>query len=308
MFNLLLTVSSEAATNILSDVAESIASQGNTVSEDIEKLKPSNIFDTFYSNLPTIINLAYQILFIIVMLFISSKLISYATTLLNKFLSKSSLDIGLKKFLSSLFKTLCYTVVILILAPRLGLNSTSILAVLGSAGIAIGLALQGSLSNFAGGVLILISKPFVIGDYIITDKAEGSVSMIGLIYTTIVTYDNKKITMPNGNLSNGIITNLTARQERMLEIKIGVSYSSNIDKVKSILKEVLETDEKISKDKEIICFLDSFADSSIIVGLRAWCPSKEFNPTKWRIQENIKRKFDENDIGIPFNQLEIKIK
>lgn len=307
MLRLFLTTL-DTSKNIINNVAESIANQNDSVFNDIEKLKPENIINTLYHSLPTIINFIYQILFVIIILFISSKLIHYAILILKKFLNNSKFDIGVRKFLLSLFKALAYTVVILVLAIRLGINSASILAILGSAGIAVGLALQGSLSNFAGGILILIMKPFVIGDYIITPQAEGSVYMIGLIYTTIITYDNKKITMPNGSLSNGIITNLTANEERMLEIKIGVAYSSDIDFVKSILHKVLISDSSILKDREIICFLNSFEASSIIMGLRAWCPSKEFNITKWRIQENIKREFDKNGIEIPFNQLEVKLK
>ena len=310
MFKLFLSSNESIAIddNILSDVAQNLATSANAAKDDIQKLKPSNIWVALQKLFPGFLNFAYQLLVIVVVLFVSSKLISYGVLILKKFLSKSRLDIGVQKFLLSLFRAVSYVIIVLMLAVRVGINSASIIAVLGSAGIAVGLALQGSLSNFAGGILILLSKPFLVGDYIITTLGEGSVHSIGLIYTTIISYDNKKMTRPNGNLAGGVITNLTAKNERMLEIKIGVAYSSDIDKVKDVICNVLSSDPKIIKSKGVLCYIDSFDSSAIIMGMRAWCPSSEFNPTKWRIHEKLKKAFDHNNIEIPFARLDVRIK
>ncbi len=293
---------------VIEDITKNISSNDNAVSKDIEKLKPDNILELLHTHMPNILNIFYQILIILIILFISTKIISFLLKLLDKFLRKSKFDIGTKKFLLSLFKVLSYFIVALILASRIGIDSASIFAILGSIGLAIGLAMQGSLSNFAGGVLILISKPFLVGDYIITNMGEGNVSMIGLIYTNITTYDNKKITIPNGTLANSVITNLSANHERMLELKINISYSSDITKVKNILDNIFKSDDKILKNKEFKYFVDSFASSSIVIGTRVWCLSRDFLDTKWRMLEQIKIEFDKNQIEIPFEQIELKIK
>ena len=150
--------------------------------------------------------------------------------------------------------------------------------------MAIGLALQGSLSNFAGGVLILLLKPFVVGDYIIVanDGTEGTVKVIQIFYTKLTTVDNKTIVIPNGTLSNSSLTNVTARPERQLDLKVG-----------------------IIQDEDIKVFVDSLADSSVILGLRAWVKTEEYWSTRWRLLEEIKLIFDEEGIEIPFNQLTV---
>ncbi len=293
--------------NLLEDVAD-MAAQGAGVAEDIEKLNPNYIVQSLQEALPLLLKLLYQIGIVLLILLVGSKLISYFMGLFGKFLEKSPMDRGLRKFTISLVRAAAYVLLLLIAAQRIGINSTSIVAVLGSAGLAIGLALQGSLSNFAGGVLILVMKPFITGDYIVTDLAEGKVHAIGLVYSTIITYDNKKITMPNGNLANSVITNLTARTERMLEIKVGVAYDSDVEKVKKILYELCSNDEGILKDKEILCYLDAFEPAAMMVGLRAWCSGAEYNKTKWRLNEKIKAAFDAQQIEMPHNAFQVLLK
>lgn len=289
------------------DAAKEIASQGTSISNDIEKLHPENLKKVFELISPVLIKLAYQLITIFLIIFISKKIITFLSKLLSDFFKKSKLDIGIRKFFISFFKFICYTIVFFIISSRIGINSASFVAVLGSAGIAIGLALQGSLANFAGGIIILLMKPFSVDDYIQTSVGEGWVKMIGLVYTTITTYDNKQITIPNGNLSNGIITNITAKDIRMLEIKMDVAYSTNLDLVKEVLKSVYLEEENIINKDEIVCFVDSFKDSSILIGIRGFVLTENFVKTKWKINENIKKAFDKNKISIPFNQLEVKL-
>ena len=183
-------------------------------------------------------------------------------------------------------------------------------ALFATRGVAIGLALQGGLSNLAGGVIILILRPFVIGDYIIENsgKQEGTVVKIDLFYTTLSTVDNRRITVPNGALTNSSIVNVTAKDNRKLEIKVGISYQADLKKAKKILETLLHEDASIMSDQEMQVFVDELAADSVILGLRAWVKTEEYWATKWRLNEKIKLTFDEQGIEIPFPQLDVHIK
>ena len=198
------------------------------------------------------------------------------------------MDLTVRRFLLSTLKILMYALVVLVLAERIGVSSASIVAILGSAGVAIGLAWQGSLSNFAGGMIILFSHPFSRGDYIITPKAEGIVDTIGIIYTILLTPDNKRISIPNGTLANDVITNVTANDIRRIDIKVGVSYNTDIRKAKKLIKEAFDENGLILKNNDIVSYVDDLT-------------------AKWAIVEEIKIKFDKNSIEIPYDQLEVHI-
>ena len=258
-----------------SEVAESVA-------QDIEKLKPSVI--------------------------IAGQLIKFLSRMLEKFLKKINVDLTVRKFLLSTLKVLLYAMVVLGLSERLGINQGSVVAILGSAGVAIGLAWQGSLSNFAGGMIILFSRPFVRGDYIITPKAEGIVDTIGVIYTILLTPDNKRISIPNGALANDVITNVTANDTRRIDIQVGVSYDSDIRKAKKLIKDAIDENGLILKNKEILTYVSDLASSAVILGGRAWCKTDDYWTVRWGIIEEIKVKFDKNGIEIPYNQLEVHLK
>ena len=191
---------------------------------------------------------------------------------------------------------------------KLGISSASIVAVLGSAGIALGLALQESLGNFAGGVLILMMKPFKVGDYIICGDKEGTVSAIGLVYTTMNTIDNKRIVVPNGTLSNSDLTNVTSQDYRRLEIKVGISYQSDLRKAKDIMLRLFEEHPCMMKEEEVIAFVDELAASAVIIGARGWVATPDYWQARRDLLEQIKLTFDEEGIEIPFNQLEVRIK
>ncbi len=171
--------------------------------------------------------------------------------------------------------------------------------------VALGLALQGSLSNFAGGVLILLLKPFEVGDYIIedTNKNEGTVKEIQIFYTKLCTIDNKTIVIPNGILTNNSLTNATAKDERRLDLKIDISYDADLKKAKLLIERILTEDEAVLQDEEINVFVDSLGESSVVIGARAWTKSEAFWPARWRILEEIKEQFDENGVEIPYRQL-----
>ena len=281
-----------------SDVAESVAN-------DIQKLKPSVMMETLKKFYPFFLALAYDIVIVIITFFIASQVIRLLSKMLDKFLKKINIDIAVRRFLLSTLKVALYALVALGLAERIGVSSASIVAILGSAGVAIGLAWQGSLSNFAGGMIILFSHPFSRGDYIITPKAEGIVDTIGIIYTVLLTPDNKRISIPNGALANDVITNVTANDIRRIDIKVGVSY--NTDKAKKLIKEAFDENGLILKNNDIVSYVDDLASSAVMLGGMAWCKTGDYLTAKWAIVEEIKIKFDKNGIEIPYDQLEVHI-
>ena len=283
-----------------SDVAESVAN-------DIQKLKPSVMMETLKKFYPFFLALAYDIVIVIITLFIASQVIRLLSKMLDKFLKKINIDIAVRRFLLSTMKVALYVLVVLGLAERIGISSASIVAILGSAGVAIGLAWQGSLSNFAGGMIILFSHPFSRGDYIISPKAEGIVDTIGIIYTVLLTPDNKRISIPNGALANDVITNVTANDIRRIDIKVGVSYNTDIKKAKKLIKEAFDENGLILKNNDIVSYVDDLASSAVMLGGMAWCKTGDYLTAKWAIVEEIKIKFDKNGIEIPYDQLEVHI-
>lgn len=221
------------------------------------------------------------------------------------------MDAGVIQFASSAGKAVLYVLLIINIAVSLGVKESSVAALLGTAGVTVGLALQGGLANLAGGVLLLLFKPFVVGDYIIQDQSngcEGTVAKIEICYTTLLSIDNKKIVVPNGTLSNSTIINVTAKENRKLEIKVGISYEADIQKAKRIIEKILREDADTKSDtKEMVVFVDELADSAVIMGLRVWVSTERYWPTKWRLNQKIKEEFDANGIVIPYNQMEVYV-
>lgn len=238
---------------------------------------------------------------------VGSKVIAWICRLLRKQLTRFGTDEAAKSFLLSLVKIGMHAVLILTIAGQLGVDKTSVAALVGSAGVAISLALQGGLSNFAGGLIIMFLRPFSVGDYIIENgnNIEGTVEKIELYYTTLMTVDSRRIVIPNSTLTGNSITNVTAMDKRRLEIKVGISYHSDLLKAKDILRRLVEEDPELLEREEIQIFVDQLADSAVILGIRAWVRTDEYWNTKWRMNERIKLEFDANGIQIPFPQMDV---
>lgn len=268
------------------------------------------IIDFVNKHLPTAMQFALKVVLALVVFWIGVKLINWARKLVSHSLERSSVDKGVEQFVDSLLKFLLYFLLIFTIGTHFGLDATSVAAVLASAGVAIGLALQGSLSNFAGGVLILLLKPFVVGDYIIEDahKQEGTVSEIQIFYTKLTTVDNKVIVIPNGALANNSLTNVTAQTERRLDLLVGISYDSDLKKAKEVIEKLLVEDESVLKDRDMTVFVDSLGESSVNIGARSWVKTEDYWTTRWRLLENIKIALDENGISIPFPQVDVHMK
>lgn len=241
--------------------------------------------------------------------FIGKKIIKWTLKVLTKFFDKSSMDEGVSKFILSLIKAVLYGILFICVVGKLGIPTSSFIALIGSAGVTVGLALQGSLSNFAGGILILILKPFRVGDYIIAGGLEGKVTAIDIFYTKLLSVDNQYIVIPNGTLSNTNIVNVTNEDVRRLDLLVEVDYSENMKHVKEVLYRLASGHElSLSEEYDIDVFVNSFEASAIQMGVRVWVAKDNYWKLKWELLEQIKETFDEENISIPYNQLDVKLK
>lgn len=266
------------------------------------------IIEKFLKELPEKAwNLGVRVLLSIIVLFIGIQVIKLIRKIVKNSLSRGNADKGVVQFADSFVKASLYTLLIITIASGFGLDAASILALLGSAGVAIGLAIQGSLANFIGGVLILLLKPFKVGDYIKEDSGgnEGTVTTIELFYTKLTTPDNKVIVLPNGTLANSSLTNVTACDSRRMDLIVGIAYDSDIRQAKEVLQQVLEEDEAVLKDKDHFVYVDELAESAVNIGIRCWFSMDDFWQGKWRVTENVKYALDEAGINIPYPQMEV---
>ena len=258
---------------------------------------------------PKLLDFVLQVALAFVFIVVGMKLIGWVRRILRKSLERNSADTGLIQFLDSLVKYGLYIILALTILQRFGVQTTSIVAAIGSVGVAIGLALQGSLSNFAGGVIILLLKPFKVGDYIIQSGLEGTVSEIQLFYTTLTTGDNRKIVIPNGQLADNSLINVTAAETRRVDIKVGISYNSDVKMAKELLLKLGNADADTLKDGDQapMAVVEELGDSAVNMLLRVWTSTDKYWDVKFRLTEAVKASFDEAGIEIPFNQLDVHL-
>ena len=259
---------------------------------------------------PELISFGIKVVLSIVVLYIGSRLIRWVLGLVRRSLGRTGMDKGAVQFLCSFLKALLYILLIFGIGMNFGIKESSVAALLGTAGVTIGLALQGGLSNLAGGVMLLIFKPFQVGDYIIVDKAngwEGTVYKIEICYTTLLSVDYRHIVIPNGTLSGNTVVNLTARDMRKLELKIGISYDSDMHKAKQILEQIIKDDKGTREDQGMLIYVDELAESAVTLGLRVWVPTEDYWTVRWRLNETIKDEFDRQGIRIPYRQLDVHV-
>ena len=256
-------------------------------------------------NIPNIIGFGVKVLFAILFFLVGRAVIKWIRKIVRHSMERSNADVGVRQFVDSVLKVVLYFILLFSIATKFGVDAASVAALIASGGVAIGLALQGSLSNFAGGVLILLLKPFEVGDYIIedTNKNEGTVKEIQIFYTKLSTIDNKTIVIPNGILTNNSLTNATAKDERRLDLKVDISYEASIKEAKAVIEKILKNDEAVLQDEDINVFVDALGESSVVLGARAWTKNEDFWSAKWRILEEIKEQLDEHHISIPYQQL-----
>lgn len=232
--------------------------------------------------------------------------------LIKKFIKKSpkldKLDPGVRSFLGSFVGIGLYALLVVVIAGMIGIPATSFITILASCGVAIGLALQGSLSNFAGGLMILIFKPFKVGDYVEVCGESGTVSAISVVYTVILTIDNKSITIPNGTLTNSVIKNYTAENLRRVDLNICTSYNNDIEKVKAVIHKLAEEHPLALLEPAPQIRVKEHSASSLTYVVRVWCKTENYWALYFDLVEGIKKTFDENDIEIPYPQMDVHVK
>lgn len=244
---------------------------------------------------------------IILTFVIGSYLIKHFTRGLDKVFQHQNLDKSLAGFLHSLIAISLKVILIITVAGMIGVQMTSFIAILGAAGLAVGLALQGSLSNFAGGVLILVFKPFKVGDYISTAMGEGYVQQIQIFNTVLKTRDDRHLILPNGEVSNGAIDNYSALEKRRVDVNIGVGYDSDIDEVRSILLGILENHKEIPQTPKPLILVHELGDSAVVMRCRFWMPAPKSFRIRYDINEQAKKALDAAGVSIPYPQREVHI-
>ena len=296
---MLLTIDTTEAVEAITQAQENIH----------EVAKNPGVIRTYFENLvPDILNFALQVVIALIVYAIGAKLIAFLVKVVKKTMERRNTDLGVIQFLSAVVKYALYFILFMTILGLFGIATTSAVAVLGSCGVAVGLALQGSLSNFAGGVLILLLKPFVVGDYIVQGSNEGTVYEISIFYTKLKTADNKVVVIPNGNLSYSSLVNISHMDKRRVDIVIGIGYEADIRTAKEILSRVAENDPARLKEEELIVYVSDLGASSVDIGVRIWVKTEDYWTAKWRMLENMKYELDENHISIPYQQIDVQIK
>jgi small conductance mechanosensitive channel len=246
-----------------------------------------------------------KLLLAIVVLLVGLWIIKRVVRVVNKGLNASKTDPTLAKFLGSLTSIILKALLFISVASMVGIETTSFIAILGAAGLAIGLALQGSLANFAGGVLILMFRPYKVGDFVDAQGVAGTVSAIQIFNTIIKTPDNKVIIVPNGSISNGIITNFSAEETRRVDFVFGIGYNDDIAKTKATLKAIFAEDDRVFSDPEPFVVLSELADSSVNFTCRVWVNASDYWGVYFDTMETVKLRFDAENISIPYPQQDV---
>lgn len=277
------------------EAAKSVEESAGLVKETVDKM------------VNWLIGKSGSLLVAILFIAVGLKVVSLLLKVMRHSFEKSKLEASVAGFLLSILRVLGYTLVFITAATIVGFEVTSFVTILGTASLAVGLALQGALSNLAGGVLILLLKPFQVGDYIVEDtkKNEGTVVSIDIFYTRLRTHDNKLVVIPNGVLAAASLMNLTYQDKRKTEIKIGVSYAADMELVKRTVEKVLKQNKMVLQSEPHDIFIDSFDDSGMTLGIRAWIATADYWQGTWDLREEIKTAFDQNGIEIPYSRLEV---
>ncbi len=287
----------ETTTAAATDASEATAT--NITSMDINELAEKGIdFLTTYG---------IQILIALIIFIVGRWVAKVVTGGIRKMMEKRNVDPALVSFGSNLIYTILLVFVVIAAIDKIGVQTTSLVAVIGAAGLAIGLALQGSLANFASGVLIIIFRPFKIGDFIDAGGATGVVEEIGILVTILKTPDNKKIIAPNSAIMSGVITNVTANDTRRVDMVFGVSYTDDLEKVKSVLEEIIASDERILKDPEPQVVVAEHGDSSVNFKVRPWVATADYWGVYFDMHMKVKVRFDQEGISIPFPQRDVHL-
>ena len=259
--------------------------------------------------LPEVVGFFWAVVLAIVVYVIGVRVIRVIISIVTKPMELRRVEKGVIQFTRSCLRILLYAALILIILQLFGVQTSSVAAAIASVGLTAGLALQGSLSNFAGGVLILLLHPFVVGDYIIEDTHgnEGHVSEITIFYTKLRTPDNKIIVIPNGVLANNSLTNATMSDRRRIDLVVSIGYQDDIRKAKGILLDIAAVEDRCLSDEPVQVFVNDLGDSAVELGMRFWVATDDYWAVRWKTLEEIKNQFDAEGITIPYNQMDVHL-
>lgn len=248
-----------------------------------------------------------KVLLAIITLLVGLWVIKIITKVIKRTLDKSQVEITLSRFLGSFVSGILKIMLVITVISMLGVQMTSFIAILGAAGLAVGLALQGSLANFAGGVLVLLFRPYQVGDVIEAQGFIGSVHSIQIFNTVMKTFDNKTIIIPNGDISNGSIVNYSTEPKRRVDMTFGIGYEDDIDKAKGIIEGLIDQDKRILKDPDPMVRVSELGDSSVNFVVRVWCEAPNYWDIFFDMQEKVKKAFDADGISIPYPQQDVHL-
>ncbi|MCT7555660.1 mechanosensitive ion channel family protein [Aliarcobacter butzleri] len=289
----------EIEKEISKTIEKSIEKNVDVITRDLKSYIPNNIVEVIASHV-------FSFIVALLIFFIGKWIVNKIVAILGKVLRKiNGIDETLVKFLENIVYYALLTVVIIAALNKLGIATTSFLAILGAAGLAIGLALKDSLGNFASGVMIVIFKPFKVGDSVIAGGVTGTVTEVTIFNTVFLTADNQKIIVPNSSITGGSITNVNANDTRRVDIIVGISYEDNIKHAKEVLANIINENSKVLKDKAVGINVTELADSSVNLTINVWVKSSDFASAKAELLESIKTTFDEVGITIPYPKQEV---
>lgn len=255
-----------------------------------------------------LITTGLKVVLALIVFFILCKVINALTKKFDKILDKKKVDKTLRMFVTSWSRRILKILLFVVMIGFLGVQTSAISAAVASVGVTIGLALQGSLSNIAGGIIIVVLHPFRIDDYISANGVEGTVTQIDMFYTYIITPDNKEIVLPNGSLANSVITNVNTKDTRRLDLDFTIDYGADTDKAIQLIKQCLVDSNLTLSDPAPLVTVKEHGDSSIVILCRFWTKTSDYWSAKWYMMDNVKKAFDANDISIPFPQLDVHVK
>lgn len=286
--------------------ADSIAAE--KMKQTVEMLKGMSVEDAFSFILKSAVDFAWDIFIAILIFVIGRWIIRTIDKSLDKLFVRKDVEVSLAGFIRYMVKGALYVMLIIALIKKLGVDTSSFVALLASAGVAIGMALSGTFQNFAGGILILLLRPFKVGDYILTQGFEGTVKEIRLFNTLMSTTDNKQITIPNSNIINNVINNSSAETRRRIDLNVTISYGDDYDVARAALLDIVNADSRIEQDPNPpYIALSSLGDSAVNVLVRVWVPSSEYWSVYHGLNEKIYKQLPEKGIHFPFPQLDVRI-
>lgn len=249
----------------------------------------------------------YRVLVAVLILVIGMKLIRKVRNILDRSMEKTGVEATLRKFLDALVYAILMGLLVFMAAEELGFKATSLVAVVGSIGLALSLAMEKTLANFAGGVMVLLLKPFKVGDFITTPDGSGTVDSIGLVYTTLVTADNQIINIPNSNMTSNVVTNVNGAEKRKLILDIGIGYDADLKKAKAVIQRLMEGHPGILVEEGVQVIVAELGESSVNLSAHGWTKTGDYWQTRWDLLEAIKLTFDEEGIEIPYNYVNVNI-